>query len=119
VAPGSPDPATLSGILLFRGLPEGELERLAPLLHKRSFPSDTKVIAAEERGDSVYVILEGTAKVYVTHTDGREVILAIGLRRSTHSREGTPLPGAPGRPSSSPATACGITTRCSSLKTSK
>jgi CRP/FNR family transcriptional regulator, cyclic AMP receptor protein len=77
VAPTNPDPATLSGISLFRGLPARELERLAPLLHKRSFPSDTNVITAEERGDSVYVILEGTAKVYMTHTDGSEVILAV------------------------------------------
>jgi CRP/FNR family transcriptional regulator, cyclic AMP receptor protein len=77
VAPANPDPATLSGISLFRGLPAGELERLAPLLHKWSFPSGANVIIAEEKGDSVYVILEGTAKVYVTHTDGTEVILAI------------------------------------------
>ena len=77
MAPTNPDPAILSGISLFRGLPARELERLAPLLHERSFPSDTNVITAEEKADSVYVILEGTAKVYMTHTDGQEVILAI------------------------------------------
>jgi CRP/FNR family transcriptional regulator, cyclic AMP receptor protein len=77
VASTNPDPATLFSIPLFRGLPAGELERLAPLLHKRSFPSGANVITAEERGESVYVILEGTAKVYLTHTDGTQVILAI------------------------------------------
>jgi CRP/FNR family transcriptional regulator, cyclic AMP receptor protein len=77
VTPTNSDPATLSGKSHFRGLPTRELERLAPLLHKRRFLSGANVITAEEKGDSVYVILEGTAKVYVAHTDGTEVILAI------------------------------------------
>ena len=71
------DPATLSEVALFRDLHSEELSKLAARLHQRTFPSGANVIIAEERGDSVYVILEGTAKVYVTHTDGTEVILAI------------------------------------------
>jgi CRP/FNR family cyclic AMP-dependent transcriptional regulator len=34
-------------------------------------------MTAEEPGEGAYVILEGSVKVYVTHTDGSEVILAI------------------------------------------
>ena len=62
---------------LFRGVPARELERLTTLMHERTFPASTNVITAEEPGEGAYVILSGTAKVYVTHTDGTEVILAI------------------------------------------
>jgi CRP/FNR family cyclic AMP-dependent transcriptional regulator len=74
---GIPDPAILSEVALFRDLHSEQLSKLAARLHQRTLPSGANVITAEERGDSVYVILEGTAKVYVTHTDGTEVILAI------------------------------------------
>lgn len=68
---------SLSGVALFRGLSSRQLETLAPLLHRRTFPAGSNVITAEEQGESVYVILEGTVKVYVNHADGTEVILAI------------------------------------------
>jgi CRP/FNR family cyclic AMP-dependent transcriptional regulator len=71
------DAAMLSEVALFRDLHSEQLSKLGARLHQKTFPSGTNVITAEERGDSVYVILEGTAKVYVTHTDGSEVILAI------------------------------------------
>jgi CRP/FNR family cyclic AMP-dependent transcriptional regulator len=71
------DPAILSEVALFRDLHSEQLSKLAARLHQRTFPSGANVITAKEKEDSVYVILEGTAKVYVTHTDGTEVILAI------------------------------------------
>jgi CRP/FNR family transcriptional regulator, cyclic AMP receptor protein len=71
------DPAILAEVALFRDLRSEQLSKLAARLQQKTFPSGANVITAEERGDSVYVILEGTAKVYVTHTDGSEVILAI------------------------------------------
>ena len=77
MTPPFADPTILSEIPLFRGVPAHELERLAPLMHERSFPAGTSVITAEEPGEGAYVILSGTAKVYVAHTDGSEVILAI------------------------------------------
>jgi CRP-like cAMP-binding protein len=64
------DPAILSEVALFRDLRSEQLSKLAARLQQKTFPSGANVITAEERGDSVYVILEGTAKVYVTHTDG-------------------------------------------------
>ena len=71
------DPAILSEVALFRDLHSEQLSKRAARLHQKTFPSGANVITADERGDSVYVILEGTAKVYVTHTDDSEVILAI------------------------------------------
>ena len=77
MTPPFTNPTALSGIPLFQGVPARELERLATLLHRRTFPAGTNVITAEEPGGGTYIILSGTAKVYVTHTDGTEVILAI------------------------------------------
>ena len=71
------DPAIFSEVSLFRDLHSKQLSKLAARLHQKTFPSGANVITAEEKGDSVHVILEGTAKVYITHTDGQEVILAI------------------------------------------
>ena len=71
------DPTDLSRLDLFGGLSFGQLEELAPLLHERTFPAGHNLITAEEPGGGAYVILSGTVKVYVTHTDGGEVILAI------------------------------------------
>lgn len=73
----APDPAALSEFGLFQGLSSDQLSKLAPLLHESTFPAGTEVITAEEPGEGAYVILSGTVKVYVTHTDGTEIILAI------------------------------------------
>ncbi len=75
--PAPPDPATLSGVVLFRGLSSERLTKLAALLHERTFAAEANVMTAEEPGGGAYVILEGSVKVYITHTDGTEVILAI------------------------------------------
>jgi CRP/FNR family cyclic AMP-dependent transcriptional regulator len=77
VAAPSTDPAALSRMPLFRGVPARELERLVPLLQERSFPAGASVLTAEQPGEAVYILLKGSVKVYVTHTDGSEVILAI------------------------------------------
>jgi CRP/FNR family transcriptional regulator, cyclic AMP receptor protein len=70
-------PAALQEVDLFRGLPLERLEKLAPMLHERSFPANTNVIAADERGEGVYAIISGTVKIYVTDADGAEVIIAV------------------------------------------
>jgi CRP/FNR family cyclic AMP-dependent transcriptional regulator len=72
-----PDPAVLSGMPLFKGLPTRELSRLAPLMHERTFPTGSTVIAADQPGEAVYVIISGSAKVHVIRPDGAEVILAV------------------------------------------
>ena len=62
---------------LFEGLSSPELSRLASLLHRRTFPAGDAAIAAEEPGDTVYVLLEGSAKVHLYQPEGAEVILAV------------------------------------------
>ncbi len=41
----------------------------------RSFPKNTVIINEGDRGDSLFVILQGKVKVYVSDDDGREMIL--------------------------------------------
>jgi CRP/FNR family transcriptional regulator, cyclic AMP receptor protein len=41
----------------------------------RSFPKNTVIINEGDRGDSLFVILSGKVKVYVSDDDGREMIL--------------------------------------------
>jgi len=77
VASGGFDPSLLSEIPLFRGVPAQELERLAPLMHQRTFPTGATVITAEQPGEAIYVIISSSAKVHLTRPDGTEVILAV------------------------------------------
>ncbi len=58
--PATPEPATLSGIYLFRGLTPDDLERLASSLHERTFPAGASVITADQPGEAIYVILSGS-----------------------------------------------------------
>lgn len=75
--PARIEPAALAEVDLFRGLSSEQLSKLTARLHERTFPASASVITAEERGEGAYIILKGSVKVYVTHTDGSEVILAI------------------------------------------
>ena len=43
----------------------------------RAFPKNAVIINEGDRGDSLYVILTGKVKVYVSDDDGREMILDI------------------------------------------
>ena len=77
MAQGNPNTATLSGMCLFRSAPTQSLERLTPLLHERSLPAGASVLAAEQPGEAVYVLLRGAVKVHTSLPDGTEVILAV------------------------------------------
>ena len=77
MALGNPDPATLSGISLFRGMPTRELERLAPLLHERNYPAGASVLTAEQPAEAIYIIIEGSVKIHLFTPEGTEVILAV------------------------------------------
>jgi CRP/FNR family cyclic AMP-dependent transcriptional regulator len=77
VVSGSFDPSLLSGLPLFRGVPARELERIAPLMHQRTFPAGSTVITAEQPGEAVYILLKGSVKVHLFLPDGTEMILAV------------------------------------------
>lgn len=72
------NPSTLGEFPLFRDLAIEQLTRLNDLLRRRTFPSGTNLASAEEPGEVVYLILDGTVKIYVTQADGNDVIIAFG-----------------------------------------
>jgi CRP/FNR family cyclic AMP-dependent transcriptional regulator len=53
------------------------VRELATRGQTRSFPKNTVIINEGDRGDSLFVILGGKVKVYVSDDDGREMILDI------------------------------------------
>jgi CRP/FNR family cyclic AMP-dependent transcriptional regulator len=77
MTPSPTDPDVLSELTLFQGVPAQELEKFAPLLHRKIFPAGATVITADQLGDAVYVISAGSVKVHVIRPDGEEVILAV------------------------------------------
>jgi CRP/FNR family transcriptional regulator, cyclic AMP receptor protein len=77
VAPSPTEPSTLAELTLFRGVPARELERLAPLLHERSFPAGASVLTADQPGEAIYIIIDGSVKIHLFTPDGTEVLLAV------------------------------------------
>jgi len=71
------DPNALAELSLFRGLPPERLKRLAEVLRRKTVPAGTNMITAEQPGEVVYIVLEGTVKILIEQMDGREVILAF------------------------------------------
>jgi CRP/FNR family cyclic AMP-dependent transcriptional regulator len=72
----TPESRTLSEVALFRGLPAERLSEIGALLRRRTLPAGAHVVTAEDPDETVYVVLEGSVKVYVTRPDGTEVVLA-------------------------------------------
>ncbi len=55
---------------------EGALRELAPRGAARSFPKNAVIINESDQTDSLYILLSGRAKVFVSEEDGREVVLS-------------------------------------------
>ncbi len=72
------DEAKLLGhIPLFEELAEPDLSQINILMHRKTFQSGVNIITVAQPGDLVYILLEGTVKIYVDQLDGSEVILAF------------------------------------------
>jgi CRP/FNR family cyclic AMP-dependent transcriptional regulator len=75
--PAVEDVKSLNEVGLFEGLSTEDLNRLNLLLHKRAFATGLNIITVAQPGDLVYILLDGTVKIYVDQLDGSEVILAF------------------------------------------
>jgi CRP/FNR family cyclic AMP-dependent transcriptional regulator len=71
------DSTRLGDLELFQGLAADQLDQLNLLLRVCSVPAGAHFITADQPGEMVYVLLEGTVKIYISRADGREVILAF------------------------------------------
>jgi CRP/FNR family cyclic AMP-dependent transcriptional regulator len=65
------------GIPLFSGLNDSEHQLLLRVAIRRSYPRHTLLIQECDVGESLYLLRDGRAKVYLSEPDGREVILSI------------------------------------------
>jgi CRP/FNR family transcriptional regulator, cyclic AMP receptor protein len=68
--------AGLEKIALFEGLERKDFEALADVIAVRVVPGGAIVVNEGDRADSLYLILSGSVKIFVTGDDGRRVVLA-------------------------------------------
>lgn len=69
--------AVVSTLTPFHGLSAEQLAWVTSQLHHKVVPVGTSLITAEQPGEAVYFLVRGTAKIYVTLEDGRDVILSV------------------------------------------
>jgi CRP/FNR family cyclic AMP-dependent transcriptional regulator len=67
-------PDLLAGAALFANVPRELLERIARTSVERTFRKGQFIFQQGDRGDSCYVIVDGSVKVLTTTADGDEVI---------------------------------------------
>jgi CRP/FNR family transcriptional regulator, cyclic AMP receptor protein len=71
------DPNDLGKLPLFEDLAAEDLVRLNGLLRRRQFPSNTRVMSAQQPGEALFLILEGSVKIQLDREDGTEITLAL------------------------------------------
>ena len=74
---GVDDHRQLASIPIFDGLDGEDLQRLNQRLLRKNFRPGAFIITVEKTGELVYMLLEGTVKIFVDQIDGSEVILAF------------------------------------------
>jgi uncharacterized membrane protein len=72
----SDEARSLSRVPLFKRLEPHELEKLADEIDQVDIPAGETIFHEHDRGDALYVIEEGTIRIWVTDEDLKEVTLA-------------------------------------------
>ncbi len=67
----------LRTINLFQHLSPRELAEVEGLLQQRTFAAGTTLISAQQPGEVVYLILNGTVKIHMEQLDGSDVVIAM------------------------------------------
>ena len=67
----------LRSIPLFADLPDEDIESISNLAATRTYPKNTIIISEGDDSDSLYVVLSGKVKVFLSDDDGREIIINI------------------------------------------
>jgi CRP/FNR family cyclic AMP-dependent transcriptional regulator len=65
----------LSSVSLFQGLPEIALEALKKGASNRQYPKNTIIINEGDTSNSLYLLISGKVKVFLSDEDGREFVL--------------------------------------------
>lgn len=69
---GGDEVATLKAIPLFRDLNDGDLKRVAKLLHERRYEANEIVFREGQTGAGMYIIKDGAADIVLRLADGSE-----------------------------------------------
>ena len=75
--PALADASALGALDLFRGLSPTELARVNDRLGQTKFTGGATVLTATQPGEVAYVVLNGTLKVSVLQSNGRDLTLAL------------------------------------------
>lgn len=65
----------LNEVSLFAGLPAADLEALTKLASVKTYPRNTVIISEGDFSDSLYGVLSGKLKVYLSDDEGKEIII--------------------------------------------
>jgi CRP/FNR family transcriptional regulator, cyclic AMP receptor protein len=76
-------PEMVGALALFRDLNAKQLAWVSERMRCKTFPAGANLITADQPGEAVYFILNGTIKIHIEQLDGRDVILAILGRGDT------------------------------------
>jgi CRP/FNR family transcriptional regulator len=68
---------TIADTLLFKGLPENELEKIEQVAVERHFKRGETIFSEGDEGSGFYIVAEGQVKIYKVSMDGKEQILHI------------------------------------------
>ena len=79
----SPKHASLSQIALFAGLSESETQALAQRAVERRFAADEMLFWEGEPCAGIFLIVQGSVKIFKTSPGGREMMLALETAPST------------------------------------
>jgi len=67
----------LENVSLFSGLPQSDLDAISKLATIRTVPRNTIVISEGDTSDSLYAVLSGKVKIYLSDDEGKEIIINI------------------------------------------
>ena len=67
----------LRNVPLFSDLSDKDLEDISKLAATRTYPKNTIIISEGDDSDSLYAVLSGKVKVYLSDDEGREIIINI------------------------------------------
>ena len=70
-------PVNLKNFTLFEGVPDADLRPLAERAVTRTFPKQAIIINEGDIGDSLFMVVSGRVKVYLSDEHGKELILSI------------------------------------------
>jgi CRP/FNR family cyclic AMP-dependent transcriptional regulator len=69
------NPLLLKRVPMFKGLDDTDLQAIADHTTTHTYPRNTILMHEGEPPDAMYVVMEGRVKIYVSDTDGKELVL--------------------------------------------